>query len=285
MNRFSHHFPYITIAGAFALVLVAAAMLCAFVLARMTVAHQDVERLRVERMQADILLTKIVGETSNVRLRQNMTLIAMTDPAREKERAYVHESIGGVAALISSYERFVDPSRRNAFEKWRDAWNDYVSMNDTLNDKELNESRAIAIEYYLYPMQDAFRQNFMAAVDNALDADARQLQAQSAAETAVYEDTRARTAAAMVGLALLCLLLTLVIARMFSAQIHHPKHIKEMSQKLDETMHRIGEIAARIETAASGGASPVATVSHDLTEQTGELKQAVATLLTEVKED
>lgn len=286
MSRFRHHFPYVVIAGAFALIFIAVAMLGAFFLTRMSVLHEDVTQLREYRLHADMLLTRIVAEAANVRLRQNMTLIAMTEPARAKERALVHESIGAVAAMIDGYERLIDPSEKTMFVRWRDAWNAYVSMNDTLNEKELNQSRDIAVEYYLYEMQDAYRQDFMGAVEADLTATAQIVRQQGVAATVAYEEMRMRVVGALVVLTLLCLFLTLVVARLYTAQLHHPQHILEMTKKLDETMHRIGAIAARIERAAAGPAAPVVqSVSHDLVEQADVLKETVETLLTEVKTD
>lgn len=289
--------PYAAIFSAFLLFFAAAVGLGAFAFERLAAVGGMVEKTASSQRQADILLTKVVEEASAVRLNQNMSLIAMTEPARIKERAAVHEAIGGVAALIGDYEKYVDAASRPAFVRWRDGWNDYVSMNDTLNEKAINETPTSAAEYYLYSMSDAFRQNFLAPINEVIAANAR-----AANHATPWSDAYAsvRSELYMAGgiAALICVLAAILMMNAFAA--HHPRHMHEVAQRLDETLLKIGEISGRIVdiagrtsvialgVASQAGrssdvdASQVASASKDLTEQASVLKETVRTLISEV---
>lgn len=276
MTSFRRSIPYAAIFGAFAILFCAAIGLGAFSLSRLSSAGDEQSARDSIARQADILLIKIVEETSAVRQAQNMSLIAMTEPAREKERAAVHQAIGGVAALISDYEKYVDPQERPAFTKWRDAWNDYVSMNDTLNEKAINESHNVAAEYYLYTMSDAFRQNFLAAIDTVIASHARDARTTDNWGIA-YSRIRNDVIVAAVLAALASILAIVMLVHKLAAHERHPRHIHEIVHRLDVTMAKIDDISHRI----GGGDSTSA--SQDLTAETGVLKETVKTLISEVE--
>lgn len=304
MNRVERASPYIAIIGTFSLVVLAAALLGAFALSHLATVNSDAEKAGAVHRQADILLTKIVEETAIVRLNQNLSLIAMTEPARTQERVAVYQAIGGVAAMIDGYQKYLDAPQMPAFAKWRDAWNDYVSMNDTLNEKALNESLHNATEYYLYPMQDAYHQSFLAAINEAINENAKAGQAMARAGVAAYAQARMQIAASVTGIALICFLAAAYMIKNASEHAYHARHIKDMTARLDDTMHKIGEISTRIdeiagrtsvialEVVAQAGrmekpdmsaVNQVATASHDLSEQTGVLKDTMHTILSEVE--
>lgn len=290
MTSFRRSVPYAAIFGAFAILYCAAIGLGGFALSRLSSAGAEQEARASIARQSDLLLTKIVEEASAVRQAQNLSLIALTEPARAKQRAAVHEAIGGVAALITDYEKYLDPGQRPAFIKWRDAWNDYVSMNDTLNEKAINENLNVAAEYYLYTMSDSFRQDFLASIDAVIAAHA-QAARDLGTWDAAYVRIRGQVVLAAIMAALASILAVVMLVNRLAAFERHPRHIHEIAQRLDNTMLKIDYISHRIEAFAGkgeagapkpGGTSQVVTASHDLTAEAGVLKEDVKKLISEV---
>ncbi|MGB8601163.1 MAG: hypothetical protein WCD42_03095 [Rhizomicrobium sp.] len=295
MTLFRRSVPYAAIFGAFAILYCAAIGLGGFALSRLSTAGAEQEARASIARQSDLLLTKIVEEASAVRQAQNLSLIAMTEPARAKQRAEVHEAIGGVAALIGDYERYLGPAERPAFAKWRDSWNDYVSMNDTLNEKALNENLKVATEYYLYTMSDAFRQDFLASIDAVIST-----HAQSARDLGGWDAAYARIRGEVIWAAIIAALASILAIVMLVHRLaifeRHPRHIHEIAQRLDNTMLKIDYISRRIEAFATkadevapkvaggpvGETHQVVTASHDLTAEAGVLKETVKSLISEV---